>query len=125
MPSKYGNSKFYESKQWRRISAAYMSSKSYICEECGKPATICHHKIWLDGSNVKDPEIALNFDNLEALCLDCHNRIHYSQHGLLLFDKDGNITDVKESKDTKEYKTQRAQIDGVVERAKRLLCGFK
>ena len=34
---------------------------------------IVHHKCYIDTSNVFDPNITLNFENLELLCLDCHN----------------------------------------------------
>ena len=74
--SKYGNNSFYCSQKWRKVSAAYMSSKSYICERCGAPATICHHRIWLNDENVLNPDIALNQDNLEALCAKCHSKEH-------------------------------------------------
>lgn len=125
MPSKYGNTAFYNSKAWRSVSAAYMSSKNYLCERCGRPAQICHHKTWLNAQNVHDPTVALNPDNLEAVCIECHNAIHSSQHDITVFDKDGNVAEVKESASTKEYQKQRDQIDDVVERAKSLLCGFK
>lgn len=26
---------FYDSPQWRKTSRAYLSSKNYICEDCG------------------------------------------------------------------------------------------
>ena len=102
-----------------------MSSKAYICERCGRPAVICHHKKWLDGSNVKDPETALSFDNLEALCIECHNTEHGLNRNITIFDEAGNVSGVKESSDTKQYQTQKDQIDGVVDRARALLCGFK
>lgn len=76
MPSRYGNKPFYNSKEWRKVSTAYMNSKYYICERCGAPAKICHHRTWLNAENVKDPLIALNPDNLEALCIECHNKEH-------------------------------------------------
>ena len=125
MPSKYGNTAFYNSKEWRRVSAAYMSSKLYICERCGKPAVICHHKKWLNAQNVNDPTVALNPENLEALCIDCHNAEHGLGHDITVFDDAGNVVEVKESVDTKSYQTQRDQIDDVVAKAKALLCGFK
>ena len=124
MPSKYGNDAFYSGKAWRRVSTAYMSSKSYICERCGKPAVICHHKRWLNDVNVNDPKIALSFDNLEALCLDCHNAEHGSKHDVAVFDAAGELVTVKESVSTKEYQKDRAQIDDVVARAKALFCGL-
>lgn len=120
MPSKYGNNAFYNSKKWRRISAAYLSSKLYICERCGKPATICHHKKWLDDRNVSDPETALGFDNLEALCIECHNAEHGLRHSVTVFDDEGNVAAVKESVQAKIYQDQKERIDDVVEKAKRL-----
>ena len=125
MPSKYGNTAFYNSKEWRRVSAVYMSSKLYTCERCGKPAQICHHKKWLNDRNVHDPSVALSFDNLEALCIECHNAEHGLRHDITVFDDAGNVVEVKESVDTKSYQKQRDQIDDVVERAKSLLCGLK
>ena len=92
----YENSAFYKSQAWKRTSAAYMESRHYICERCGGPARICHHKTWLNGNNVKDPAIALSFDNLEALCQDCHNKEHFagrqqrSSYNGITFDADGN-----------------------------------
>ena len=122
MPSKYGNDAFYSGKAWRRVSTAYMSSKSYICERCGKPAVICHHKKWLNDVNVNDPKIALSFDNLEALCLECHNAEHGSKHDVAVFNAAGELVTVKESVSTKEYQKDRSQIDDVVARAKSLFC---
>lgn len=120
MPSKYGNKSFYDSAKWKKVSTAYMSSKNYICERCGKPAQICHHKIWLNETNVLDPMIALNPENLEALCIDCHNAEHGLKHDVAIFDKNGNIADIKESSATKDYQRDRAQIDDVIAKAKAL-----
>ena len=118
--TKYGNNAFYTSQKWRRVATAYMSSKSYICERCGAPAVICHHKKWLDDKTVHDPEIALSFDNLEALCQECHNAEHGLRHDVAIFNEAGELVDVKESEGTKQYQRDRAQIDDVVARAKRL-----
>ena len=115
----YDNTAFYKSKAWRRVSAAYMASQAYICERCGKPASICHHRIWLNGSNVKDPYIALSFDNLEALCIECHNAEHGLRHNVTLFNSDGSIAKVKESQGAKDFKRQAAQIDGLIEKARK------
>ena len=119
-PSKYGNNPFYCSKKWRRVSAAYLSSKSYICERCGAPAVVCHHKKWLNDVNVHDPKIALDFDNLEALCQECHNAEHGAKHDVAVFNDAGELVEVKESESTKQYQRDRAEIDDVVARAKRL-----
>ena len=78
-----------------------MSSKSYICERCGAPAVICHHKQWLNDKTVHDPSIALSFDNLEALCQECHNAEHGLRHDVAIFNDAGELVDVKESDSTK------------------------
>lgn len=68
---------FYRSKAWIRCRDGYMQSQNYICERCGDLATICHHKTWLNPSNINDPLVSLNWDNLEALCQTCHNQEHF------------------------------------------------
>lgn len=37
---------------------------------------IVHHKIELTPENIHDPDITLNFDNLQLLCRDCHAAVH-------------------------------------------------
>lgn len=71
---------FYNSKVWINCRLAFLTSKFFICERCGGAATIAHHKIYLTPENINDPEITLNWDNLEALCQDCHNREHMSKY---------------------------------------------
>lgn len=68
---------FYNSKGWRECQRAYMLSKNYICERCGKPAVIVHHKTYITPANITDPNITLNPDNLEALCATCHQNEHF------------------------------------------------
>jgi len=86
---------FYNSAAWRRLSKAFLTSRNYICERCGAPAAIAHHKKYLTPANIDKPEISMNPDNLEALCLDCHNAEHFSAGGAIAdgytFDADGNI----------------------------------
>ena len=73
---------FYKSKTWGQCRAAY--AKAFpLCEECLKrgiikPVEIVHHKIELNADNVNDPAIAYGFDNLESVCRDCHNKIHFA-----------------------------------------------
>ena len=52
-----------------------------LCERCLKKGTIVpyeevHHKIRLNLENLNNPEIAFNWDNLEALCKKCHQAEH-------------------------------------------------
>ena len=86
---------FYNSTAWRRLSRAFLLSKCYICERCGKPADIAHHKKHLNPSNIHNPDISLNPANLEALCIDCHNTEHFSAGGAtcrgLKFTPEGDI----------------------------------
>lgn len=86
---------FYHSKTWRRLSRAFLLSRNYICERCGKPAEIAHHKRYITPENLTDPAITLNPANLEALCLDCHNTEHFSAGGAVLrglaFTPDGDL----------------------------------
>ena len=53
-----------------------------------------HHKIELSESNYLDPMIALNPDNLEALCFRCHQMEHHGKKEIgedLYFDENGNV----------------------------------
>ena len=38
---------FYKSKAWQQTQAAFMSYKNGICERCGDPARIVHHKEYI------------------------------------------------------------------------------
>ncbi len=84
MPSKHGErvAQFYKSKQWKKVRDAYFNNQRGVCERCHKTnkKMIVHHKIELNEFNVLDPNVSLNFDNLELLCIDCHNKEHFSTH---------------------------------------------
>lgn len=88
---------FYHSKEWTNTQAAYMASRNYICERCGEPARIVHHKIYITPGNISDLNITLNWDNLEALCQTCHNQEHIRTSALaegLAFDSSGNLVKI-------------------------------
>lgn len=73
---------FYQTAAWKSCRTAYLHKVSGLCEVCAaagivKPADIVHHKIHLDDVSARDPEIALNFKNLQAVCRDCHNTLHF------------------------------------------------
>jgi 5-methylcytosine-specific restriction endonuclease McrA len=89
--------RFYTTRAWRRLSRAFLTSKSYVCERCGRPADVAHHKARLTAANALDPEISLNPANLEALCIDCHNVEHFGKGGAvargLRFTPNGDITE--------------------------------
>lgn len=107
---------FYTSKAWKDCSRGYMSSRHYICERCGAAATICHHKKYITPQNINDPAITLSWDNLEALCKDCHNLEHMLKRNLTRFDGAGNIEEVVDSGAIKEYKQAVKDIDRLIEK---------
>lgn len=85
---------FYKSSRWRRARAAYLDSVRHVCERCGRPATIVHHRRHITPENVGDPATTLDPSNLEALCQDCHNAEHFGKGCTapgLTFDGDGNL----------------------------------
>lgn len=85
---------FYRSKAWVTCRIGYMLSQNYVCERCGDTAKICHHKTWLTAENITNPRVTLNWDNLEAVCQDCHNIEHHSTNATadgLTFNSKGEL----------------------------------
>ena len=77
---------FYKTAAWISARNECMKRAGYLCEKCLekgliKTGEIVHHKIFLDESNIKNPEITLNVDNLEFVCRDCHAAIHEKEKG--------------------------------------------
>ena len=91
---------FYNSAAWQRCRDAYIEHVHGLCERCHRPGWIVHHKCYLSPANIEDPDVTLNFDNLEYLCQDCHNLEHRSvdhksvKDGLY-FDENGDLRQVK------------------------------
>ena len=87
--------KFYKSKAWRDCRLSYISKVFGLCERCGKPGDIVHHKVYIDAQNINDVNVTLNHDNLEYLCIDCHNKEHFRKYNPLregfYFDEEGNL----------------------------------
>lgn len=56
---------------------------------------IVHHKTELTPENINDPEITLGWQNLELLCLECHNKEHGNAEEVvrdgLKFDERGDL----------------------------------
>ena len=80
--------RFYQSKEWDRIRKAYRLSVYGLCERCGQPGYIVHHKERLNMNNIYDCDITLSFENLELLCLKCHNKEHFEKND---FNVDGEL----------------------------------
>lgn len=75
---------FYKSKAWQKCRAAYIREQGELCERCLakgliSPAEIVHHKQHLDEETIKNTDFSLNFENLEALCMKCHNNEHFGK----------------------------------------------
>ena len=72
---------FYKSKAWQQCRESYISKVHGLCERCQtknilKPGYIVHHKTYITPQNINNPMITLNHENLEHVCLDCHNKEH-------------------------------------------------
>ena len=74
--------RFYTTRAWRKCRAAFLKDRGGLCEKClargiieagskDRPLEV-HHKVPLTSENVNDPMVALNWDNLQLLCKDCH-----------------------------------------------------
>lgn len=79
----YDQVAFYHTAAWLKCREAYISSVGGLCERCVakgiiRSGDIVHHKEYINPGNVKDPAVLLSFDNLEYLCINCHNREHYA-----------------------------------------------
>ena len=69
----------YNSAAWQSCKQAYIQKRIQIdgglCENCkARAGYIVHHKVLIDESNVNDPNITLNHDNLQFVCKRCHDR---------------------------------------------------
>lgn len=84
---------FYLSNAWKKTRKEYLVSKHRLCERCEQPASIVHHKKYLTPNNINNTSVTLCWDNLEALCQECHNKEHHrnSEQRCYCFDEDGNI----------------------------------
>lgn len=86
---------FYSSKRWQKCRDAFMESEHYICERCGRPAVIAHHRKYITPENIDDPNVTLSWDNLECLCNNCHEQEHHGKLPVisngLKFDRHGNV----------------------------------
>ena len=72
-----------------------------MCEECGEHSGyIVHHMEHITPKTIDDPDVTLSWDNLEYVCIQCHNRIHElgkfyhfkkkNRNKRLVFDENGN-----------------------------------
>lgn len=88
---------FYGSRIWKDTRAAYKKSVGGLCERClkkglYKPAVIVHHKCYIGPDNINDPKVTLSWENLEALCRDCHEAEHDKSNRRYKVDEAGRVT---------------------------------
>jgi 5-methylcytosine-specific restriction enzyme A len=69
--------KFYKSKEWRSLRKVALQRDHYECQSCKRKGK------YRKGQNVhhmkelkEHPALALTLDNLETLCIPCHNEEH-------------------------------------------------
>ncbi|MFK3938931.1 HNH endonuclease [Alkalihalobacillus sp. NPDC078783] len=80
---------FYRSKDWETLRVEALERDNYECQECKRQGGVhvdskkvegerksielnVHHKYEIEHY----PKLALVLDNLETLCLPCHNKVH-------------------------------------------------
>lgn len=66
--------RFYNSNEWRTLSAKRLQDDGYRCAWCNKIATEVDHIV-----EIKTPEgweRRLDYDNTRSLCHDCHDKRH-------------------------------------------------
>lgn len=84
-------SKFYSSYTWRKLRKQIKERDNCECQECKRNGLVFvdtfemnksgkRKKIKLIVHHIKElvdyPELALEVDNLETLCVNCHNKLH-------------------------------------------------
>jgi thymidine kinase len=85
---------FYHSRSWTRCRKVFMEVKHWTCERCGCKAVIVHHKKHISPTNITDPDITLNWDNLMAVCHKCHEFYHGDGNGVpegYAFNEEGEL----------------------------------
>lgn len=70
---------FYNSNEWKILKEKKLQDEQYQCERCNSKgkinlATEVHHIKYIQTE--EGWELRLEYGNLEALCIDCHNYRH-------------------------------------------------
>ncbi len=83
--------KFYDSQDWKQLREVVKKRDNYECQECKRSGNVTvdtneysesaqRKKIVLVVDHIKEledyPELALEIENLETLCVKCHNVKH-------------------------------------------------
>ena|SRR5690625_1812278 len=87
----------YHTQKWRKLRKLKYGIEHGICEWCNAPGDIVDHIEEITEENANDPEITFNLDNLQLLCLSCHNKKtfkkHFSIREGLRFDETGQLVE--------------------------------
>lgn len=118
---------FYKTKAWFKCATGYRKHVLDICERCDRACYrkndkryidakqrgedvrfgIVHHKIHLNDTNINDPYISLDWNNLELLCVDCHNKEHMQKNievrEDITFDSEGRVIPIGKAKKEIHY----------------------
>lgn len=68
---------FYSSSEWSKLAARAREMQHNECQRCKakgyyRACEIVHHKLYVK----LRPDLALDLDNLECLCRECHEEEH-------------------------------------------------
>lgn len=67
--------KFYSSTEWRKLSKLQLRTNP-LCVECLKDGRIVPARIADHIQPIKEGGARLDIENLQSLCLGCHNKKH-------------------------------------------------
>ncbi|CEG23137.1 HNH endonuclease [Planococcus massiliensis] len=80
---------FYCSPKWEKLRLIALKRDNYECQECKRQGRVTvdskkiageKKKVRMNVHHIKEledyPELALDLDNLETLCIRCHNSTH-------------------------------------------------
>lgn len=78
---------FYHTAAWKRVRQVALSRDQGMCQDCmdrfragygvrPRRAQMVHHIIPIE----ERPDLALDLNNLRALCNECHNQAHPEKH---------------------------------------------
>lgn len=93
---------FYHTAAWKKCRDSYAASVGNLCERCAakgiiRTGDIVHHRTYINPENINDPSILLSHDNLELLCLDCHNQEHYGENAKRYYVDSAGKIQIKEA----------------------------
>lgn len=74
-----------------------MKSVGGLCEDCMKEGRVTaaeevHHIKFITPENINDPNVTLNWNNLVALCRECHRKRHGARQRRYDVDEWGRVT---------------------------------